>query len=576
MRRDFHAGGQVNAQFSVLRRYLPLAIATLLVATLVAGWGEASGQKSLARRMGQVTDWSARHVLYPQASSLRAQAASQRDPRAYWSYTMRQAAQMRDGRSDLVRPAKPAPPKRPAPNHPDWSVSLGGGGTAPNMYPAKYSFDVNATPDCTNDFVVYAINAVPGSGQANIAAFNNLYSGTAGGTGVCGSGSATPYWAYQVSTVGLPTSPILSLDGAKVAFVDGDNPAVFHVLTWTGNQGTVTAPATPTGSQVVDVTLTGATTDTNSSPFMDYYGDAAYVGTDNGLLFKITGVFNGTPALAGSPWPITVGAGGFVLSAPVIDFGTGNVIVGGADGNLYGFTSAGAAITGSPLAVGSGGARGGIADAPVVDVVNGLVYVATGENAAVTAAVLVQTVTSSFSTSRSANIGTNNGAIIHDGALNDAYFSVPTNMTGTTSEWFFYVCGVDMGGLGEPVLWRVGFNASRVMNSSTSGGDNGLSNHPNEECSPITEFKNGVDRLFLGLLTAQEIESWDISTNTYPTGQISSAIVPGGTSGIIVDNVSAEPQASSIYFSTQAPAPYPIPCGTGNFCAVKLTQGGLE
>ncbi|HKM90577.1 MAG TPA: hypothetical protein VJX29_08180 [Candidatus Acidoferrales bacterium] len=84
------------------------------------------------------------------------------------------------------------------------------------------------------------------------------------------------------------------------------------------------------------------------------------------------------------------------------------------------------------------------------------------------------------------------------------------------------------------------------------------------------------DRLFLGSLTAQEIESWDISINTYRTGQISSVIVPGGTSGIIVDNVSAEAQASSIYFTTQAPAPYPIPCGTGNFCAVKLTQGGLQ
>jgi hypothetical protein len=287
-------------------------------------------------------------------------------------------------------------------------------------------------------------------------------------------------------------------------------------------------------------------------------------------------VFNGTPALAGAPWPITVGAGGFVLTAPVIDFGTGNVFVGGADGNLYGFTSAGAAITGSPLQVGSGSTFGGIADGPVVDVMNGLLYTATGENSAMTAAVLVQTGTSSFSTVQAASIGTNGQTIVHDGALNDAYFTVSTNMIGTTSEWFFYVCGVDMGGLGEPVLYRVGFNTSRGMNSAISGGDNGLSNHANEECSPITELMNGVDRLFLGLLTSQEIESWDISTNTYPTGTISSAIVPGGTSGVIVDNVSTEVQASSIYFSTQAPAPYPIPCGTGNYCAVKLTQGGLE
>jgi hypothetical protein len=568
----------VNTQFSILRRYLPLAIATLLLATLVAGWSETRGQKSGARRMAQVTDWSARHVLYSQTESWRARAAIQRDPRAYWSYTrMAHAAPAREGHGDMMIRVRPVSPKKTVPTRPDWSVSLGAGGTAKNMYPAKYSFDVNATPDCTNDYAVFAINAVPGSGQANIAAFNNLYSGTTGGTGVCGSGSATPYWAYQVSTVALPTSPILSLDGTKVAFVDGDNPAVFHVLTWTANQGTVTAPATPTGAQIVDVTLTGATTDTNSSPFMDYVDDAVYVGTDNGLLFKITGVFNGTPALAGAPWPLTVGAGGFVLSSPVYDFGTGNLFVGGADGNLYGFTSAGAAITGSPLQVGSGAAFGGIVDGPIDDVVNGLLYVTTGENAGASSAVLVQTGTSSFSTVETAGIGTNGVVNIHSGVFNAAYFSESTNMIGTTSEWFFYVCGVETIGLKAPELYRVGFNASRVMNATVNGYDQGLSSQNNVECSPLSELMNGVDRLFLGLpTTSPVVESFDISTSISPTATVSSAIVPGGTSAIIVDNVSAEAQASSIYFSTLAGGPGTLPCGTGNFCAVKLTQGGLQ
>ena len=38
----------------------------------------------------------------------------------------------------------------------DWSISLGAGNVAPNMFPAKYSFDINATPSCTNDYVVYS------------------------------------------------------------------------------------------------------------------------------------------------------------------------------------------------------------------------------------------------------------------------------------------------------------------------------------------------------------------------------------------------------------------------------------
>jgi hypothetical protein len=79
--------------------------------------------------------------------------------------------------------------------------------------------------------------------------------------------------------------------------------------------------------------------------------------------------------------------------------------------------------------------------------------------------------------------------------------------------------------------------------------------------------------LFLGLLTTAVVEYFDISSTTTPTlgapGQIAEA---GGASGIIVDNVSASNQASSIYFTTLASS---ASCG-GNFCAVKLTQGGLQ
>jgi hypothetical protein len=48
----------------------------------------------------------------------------------------------------------------------------------------------------------------------------------------------------------------------------------------------------------------------------------------------------------------------------------------------------------------------------------------------------------------------------------------------------------------------------------------------------------------------------------------------GGTSGIIVDNVSSSTQASSIYFSTLNNQG----CSTGGNgrCATKLTQSGLQ
>lgn len=50
----------------------------------------------------------------------------------------------------------------------DWAVSLGAGGVAPGMSPAKYSFDVTATPNCASDFVVFPINASTGNTRASV------------------------------------------------------------------------------------------------------------------------------------------------------------------------------------------------------------------------------------------------------------------------------------------------------------------------------------------------------------------------------------------------------------------------
>ena len=579
-------------------RYILVSLALLMFVALVAK-PEAAGIRKVAppkvapRRVGQVVDWSNRHVLYPQGASARALALSQRDARAYWNYLriLRAAIGARasaagrvqkEGGDGLIEGAAGHPvdgpmgglrrgPSKPAQVREDWSVALGSAGMAQDMYPAKYSFDVNATPDCTNDFVVYTLDTAPSATQANIVAFNNLYSGSAGGTGICGGGTATVTWAYQVSTVALPTSPIISLDGTKVAFVDGDSPAVFHVLTWTAGQGSVFAPATP--SQIVNVTLTGATTDTFSSPFMDYMNDAAYVGTDNGKLYKITGVFRGTPALAGAPWPRRIGFGAPNVTGPVIDYSTGEIFLGASDGNLYGFTSGGAQFF--PITIGDGSADGGIADAPVVDAVNGLLYVATGSDANLPNASLTQVSTASFSPVQVTPIGDPGAAPIHDGTFNDAYFSSMTN-----TDWFFYVCGTNTGGSTSPVLYRVGFDGTRTLLSTVDSASVILSGNNGEQCSPLTELNNGVDRIFLGLLTTAQVEFFDVSTNSTPTLGGAGGVAPvpeaGGTSGIIIDNVSTANQASSIYFSTLSASADCRVGGVNQRCAVKLTQAGLQ
>jgi hypothetical protein len=68
--------------------------------------------------------------------------------------------------------------------------------------------------------------------------------------------------------------------------------------------------------------------------------------------------------------------------------------------------------------------------------------------------------------------------------------------------------------------------------------------------------------------------SFDITT-TFPAASTAARPEAGGTSGIVVDDVSAAAQASSIYFTTLSNAT----CGdnvAGGGCVVKLTQSGLN
>ena len=62
-------------------------------------------------------------------------------------------------------------------------------------------------------------------------------------------------------------------------------------------------------------------------------------------------------------------------------------------------------------------------------------------------------------------------------------------------------------------------------------------------------------------------------TNAANITSIAEPAAQGGVSAIVVDNVSVQAQASSIYFTTLATSNN---CGTGTFCAVKVTQAGLQ
>ena len=507
---------------------------------------------------------------------------------------------------------------------------------APAMYPAKFTFDVNATANCATDFIVYPVNVASSGTQPNLVAFNNLYSGTTPTAGICNrtpSGSdtgvaATTFWSYNIRAAGgvVATSPALSLDGTKVAFVEtgSGTTAHFHVLAGrsgdgvnAGNLQSVISPVsitsgfsttTPAAGAVTDLTL-GSSSDTLSSPFVDYAHDVAYVGNDTGTLFRVIHVFCTNPDCTngGSPAPILDGnwgtAGGLAtgctgeLTGPVVDGGTGNIFVGCSDGKLYGFTPAGAPIAGSPLIVGTGSGTGGIVDPPMIDAVNGFAYVVSGNSGGISA-VIVQASTTSFSspTPVTARLGIVSPFNLHAPAFNAAYFSsgfssvanvqgttASNASTGNTSNWQIYEWA-DSGVGGAPLtLYGVGFNSSHVMTSGTASNFLEISGTTIGEMSPITEFLNGsTDQMFVGglILGSPNFIEYNLTdfSGLFPNVEFplnssnaagASTAEGSGTTGKVVDNVSSDGQASSLYFGVLSPGP------NAN-SAVKLTQSGLN
>jgi hypothetical protein len=629
----------VQKTFAPLRLALFLLCVFGLFGLRAYGQDREAGRETVTENTvvypnGIVQDWSHRHVVYPRVGEIHALIAVQNEPRALLSWQAAARAGWRRGRG--------FPPTRGPESdmHQDWSISLGGGTTAPAMYPAKYTFDINATPTCVAgtgvpipDYIVYPVNVAGSATQPNIVAFNNLYSGTTPTTGICNRTpvggvddgvSATTLWSYNIQAAGglVATSPALSLDGTKIAFVEtAAGTAHFHVLAWksgdgvaanlqsvispkTINSGFATlAPVAGSGT-VTDLTL-GSASDTLSSPFVDYADDVAYIGDDTGTLFRVVNVFctKASCTSGGTPVPSldgTWGSGGGLatactgkLTGPVVDGRTGNIFVGCSDGKLYGFTSTGAPISGSPLIVGTGSGTGGIVDPPMIDAVNGFAYVVSG-NSAGGSSVLVQASTTSFSspTPVTATLGPGGLFNIHAPSFNEAYFASGfasvANVQGTTSsntspgtisnwqilEW------ADSGVAGSPVtLYGVGFNSSHAMTLGAAGNFLQISGSTAVEFSPVTEFMNGsTDQLYVsGLFNAPpnfiEYNLTDFA-NLFPNVLMpinnSSAVGAStgegsGTTGMVVDNVSSSAQASSIYFGV-----------LGSNTAVKLTQSGLH
>jgi hypothetical protein len=557
-------------------------------------------QEPVERHTGVPIDWSTRHIIATNQLSPRMADMAMQDPRVWIHWMQHTVLTPPDGEI----PEFPISLNKKKHIRVDWAMPLGANGGMPiGESPAKYSFNTSGY-SCANDFVVYTINATPGASQANILAFNNLYTGTASSS--CPFGPQTPptsdykqptfMWSYEAGTSASYLSPTLSLDGTKVAFVEAATHPTFDVLTWVSGQGTdATHPVVPgtggsalvrldyTNTTVTGCTANPATANSNSSPYIDYGNDVAYIGADNGELYRISGIFHGTPTVQ---YCITVKANG-VLTSPVYDQVSNQVFI--SDGySVYSFTPGASSFTASgSISVSSTSGTDPIVLSPVVDTTNGFVYVFGGTDSTNKFSIVSQ-MNLALTSQSVAHIGPTNTLFVLDGDFDNAYFtSGPKSGAGT-----LYACGTQANNAAKPSLYALSFQSpTGVMNTTPAMSDNrninGASN-PNGTCSPLLDFDDGTtDRLFVGTGSyngttgANLVTEWNVNTripSNTTTPNSTATNEWGGTSAFTIDNVSTAPQTTSIYFGTLRPTPVgqTLPCTVGNYCAVKLTQSGLQ
>jgi hypothetical protein len=439
-------------------------------------------------------------------------------------------------------------------------------------FPAKYIFDVTAAPSCINDYVAIGIGTKPASGgQANILGVNNLYSTSpASAAPNCTTNGPTVKFAYASGTGGVPASLAISMKGTQLAYIENlaTGKSNFHILTigTTGANGTsaTNAVVPGTGNNAVDKTVLlspdgGVTNQSSTSdPYIVYtnndVSDAAYVttysstGTGSGYLYKISNVFNGsaTPTIV---WSVSINA---IPSSPVYGSGSNSVFFTDSKGRIDYVVDSGA----SPSVVYGPIVASGTTSLNPVMIDNGSQHVYASFNTNGTNAIVVQAPTS-MASFVSVAVGTGNTTYTgpYEMEFNNAMY------TGVGTP-LMYVVGTGSGT--TPTLYSVGFNGSGLLNGTPIATTAALTTGA-ADASPLTEYYNPTlakDFLFVGVTnhcaattnggTAGCVMRLDITAG-FPTvnAGTTSLAAAGGTTGIIIDNDSSIPQASSIYYATK-------------------------
>src|SRR2546425_5833816 len=148
-----------------------------------SGSAPGGGPANNAKRLALPQDWSDHNVVFSHPADQEKASQLSQDPRYWKQYLGRNLAGTRN--ANVANPAvgnggngggkKNPPPPLPGTPQGDWNYSLGPSASsrvAPNMFPAKYNFDIDQAIDmnsCKTDFVVFAENA---TGATAVAAKN--------------------------------------------------------------------------------------------------------------------------------------------------------------------------------------------------------------------------------------------------------------------------------------------------------------------------------------------------------------------------------------------------------------------
>jgi len=460
--------------------------------------GEAA--KPARQGIALPTDWTHSHLIYSQPGTVEQATRLQQD--------LRFEQQMYRRGQPLRLPAAPAenggasssqlrfPVRRPPVSNGLWDESLGAGATVGALnFPAKFSFNsavANCASATTPDFVVYSTGLTGSGTQASLIAYDNLYTG-------CSGTVPKVYWAYNTGGQIL-TSPVLSLDGTQLAFVQtaGGFGSVV-LLKWAASATeTVGGPGVPTSVPaasyatcvapcMTSIVLLGggfANNDITSSVFYDYTGDTIWVGDSRNWLHRFNPVFSGTLTEVGTPWPVQLNpTDDTPLASPVYDHGSGNVFVGDAGGYFYSITATTGAVTkSSQLDHGTG-----IVAGPLVDSTAEVAYVFSSNDGSTACAGGPCAAVYRFAAGFAANTAGAKAIVgasaatpqsLYEGSLDSAYEN------STTAAGNLYVCGHTGG---DPTLYQVQITSGAVLSTVVTGP---VLTTAATACSPVTDVLN--------------------------------------------------------------------------------------